>query len=63
MADVESESTTALEMFQLWNPNWEVERWEDAKLVEVFCYLRGSKSLCLNDEWRNVLPTSVVLSE
>ena len=60
---VESESTTALEVLQVWNPNQEVDRWEDAELVDVFCYLRGSKNLCLNDEWRKVLPTSAVPSK
>ena len=36
-----------------WN-DW----WEDANMKSVFCYLRGSKSLELN-EWRPLFPTHV----
>lgn len=39
--------------------SWESDDlWEDAGLKDVFCYLRGSKSLVLGD-WRPYFPTTI----
>ena len=34
--------------------------WPDAKLQEVFSYLRGSNKIAIPEEWRPVLPTNLV---
>lgn len=60
--DVDSETVSALELFTSYMKNWDRNTWEDAKLVEMFFYLRGSKGLILGDDWRQVLPTTVPLS-
>ena len=38
-----------------WEP---VDIWEDAGLLDLFCYLRGSKSLDLG-EWKPLFPTTI----
>ena len=30
--------------------------WEDAEMVSVVTYLRGSKTLCVPEAWRPLLP-------
>ena len=40
------------------NLPWE-DLWEDAGMVSVLQYLRGNKSLCLPQEWREAFPSQL----
>ena len=48
--------TTAKDVFKVLT--WDKDPWHDAGLVDLFLYLRGSKSLNLGD-WRELMPTHI----
>ena len=58
--EIEDATMTTFQIINLINLDKEDDQWTDAKLIDAFLYLRGSKSLDLG-EWRQVLPTSTPL--
>ena len=58
--EIEDPTMTTFQIINLINLDKEDDQWTDAKLIDAFLYLRGSKSLDLG-EWRQVLPTSTPL--
>ena len=56
--EIEDSTMTTFEILRLVNLDVDDDQWTDAKVVDAFLYLRGSKSLELG-EWRQVLPISV----
>ena len=58
--EIDSLTMDTFQILRLINVDLEDDQWTDAKLIDAFLYLRGSKSLELG-EWRQVLPTSIPL--